>query len=51
MPIIRLELVKIIMNLFRFSDYGQNIITENRLSIHIESGNILYDNFNTNRNF
>ena len=30
---------------------GQNIMTNNSLSIHIESGNIFYQNFNTNENF
>ena len=33
------------------SDQGQNIMTSNSLSIHIESGNIFYQNFNTNENF
>ena len=32
-------------------DRGQNIMTNNSLSIHIESGNIFYQNFNTNENF
>ena len=33
------------------SDEGQNIMTNNNLSIHVESGNIFYRNFNTNENF
>ena len=33
------------------SDYKQNILIENSLSIYIESGNIFYDNFNTNKIF
>ena len=36
---------------FLCSDQGQNIMTNNSLSIHIESGNIFYQNFNTNENF
>ena len=32
---------------FLCSDMGQNMMTDNNLSIHIESGNIFYDNFNT----
>ena len=40
------------MNLFNFcSDRDQNIMTINSLSIHIESGVIFYQNFNTNENF
>lgn len=36
---------------FLGSDHGQRIIlTENSLSIHKESGNIFYENFNTNKN-
>ena len=36
---------------FLGSDHGQKIIlTENSLSIHTESDNIFYDNFNTNKN-
>ena len=30
---------------------GQNIMANNSLSIHIESGNIFSQNFNTNGNF
>ena len=37
--------------LFLCSDTGQNIMTNNSLSIHIESGDIFYDNWNTNENF
>ena len=36
---------------FLLSDTGQNIVTYNSLSIHVESGNIFYQNFNTNENF
>ena len=36
---------------FLASDEGQNILTNNNLSIHVESGNIFYRNFNTNENF
>ena len=36
---------------FLLSDTGQNIVTNNSLSIHVESGNIFYQNFNTNENF
>ena len=36
---------------FSCSDRGQNIMTNNSLSIHIESGNIFYENFNTSENF
>ena len=35
---------------FLMSDKGQKTMT-NSLSIHIESGNIFYQNFNTNENF
>ena len=31
-------------------DMGQNMMTGNGLSIHIESRNIFYDNFSTNEN-
>ena len=31
-------------------DHGQNIMTNTSLSIHIESGNIFYQSFNTNEN-
>ena len=33
---------------FLVSDKGQNVMTNNNLSIHVESGNIFYKNFNTN---
>ena len=36
---------------FLIFDAGQNIRTNNSLSIHIEFGNIFYQNFNTNENF
>ena len=31
-------------------DHGQNIMTNTSLSIHVESGNIFYQSFNTNEN-
>ena len=36
---------------FLVSDEGQNIMTSNNLSIYVESGNIFYQNFNTNEDF
>ena len=36
---------------FLCSDRGQNIMTNDSLSIHAESGDIFYQNFNTNKNF
>ena len=36
---------------FLLSDQGQNLITNNELPIHIESGDIFYQNFKTNENF
>ena len=36
---------------FVISDVGQNLIANNSLSIHIESVNIFYQNFDTNENF
>ena len=36
---------------FLVSDKGQNVMTNNSLSIHVESGNIFYQNFNTDENF
>ena len=36
---------------FLLSDLGQNLMTNNSLSIHIESGDIFYQNFNTDENF
>ena len=36
---------------FLLSDQGQNLMTNNSLSIHIESWDIFYHNFNTGKNF
>ena len=36
---------------FLLSDLGCTVTTSNRLSIHVESGNIFYQNFNTDKNF
>ena len=36
---------------FILSDQRQNLMTNNSLSIYIESGDIFYQNFNTNENF
>ena len=36
---------------FLCSDMGQNIMTNNRLSIHVESGDIFYNDFNTQKKF
>ena len=36
---------------FLLSDLGRKTMTENKLSIHVESGNIFYDNHNTGENF
>ena len=36
---------------FLLSDLGQNLMMNNSLSIYTESGNIFYQNFNTNENF
>ena len=36
---------------FLLSDLGQNLMTNNSLSIHIEGGDIFYQNFNTGENF
>ena len=36
---------------FLCSDRGPNIMAYNSLSIHIESGNVFYQNFNSNENF
>ena len=36
---------------FLLSDLGRTVMTSNRLSIHVESGNIFYQNFNTDKNF
>lgn len=35
---------------FLLSDRGQNLMANNSISIHIESANISYQNFNTNEN-
>ena len=36
---------------FLLSDPGRKTMTENKLSIHVESGDIFYDNHNTSENF
>ena len=36
---------------FLVSDEGQNVMANNSLSIHVESGNIFYQNFNMNENY
>ena len=36
---------------FLMSDLGRKTVTQNKLSIHIESGDIFYDNHNTDENF
>ena len=36
---------------FLCSDMGQNIMTNNRLSIHVESGDIFYNDFHTKEKF
>ena len=36
---------------FLVSDECQNVMTNNNFSIHVESGNMFYQNFNTNENF
>ena len=36
---------------FLLSDLGQNLMMNNSFSIHIESGDIFYQNFDTNENF
>ena len=36
---------------FLLSDLGRQTITQNKLSIHVESGDIFYDNHNTGENF
>ena len=35
---------------FLTSDYCASILSEIKLTIHIETGNIYYDNYNTNEN-
>ena len=36
---------------FLLSDLGRKTMTQNKLSIHLESGDIFYDNHNTGKNF
>ena len=36
---------------FPLSDLGRQVITSNRLSIHLDSGDIFYENHNTGENF
>ena len=36
---------------FLMSDLGRQVMTENKLSIHVESGDIFYENHNTGENF
>ena len=36
---------------FLLSGLGRQTMTQNKLSIHVESGNIFYDNHNTKENF
>ena len=36
---------------FLLSDLGRKTMTQNKLSIHLESGDIFYDNHNTGENF
>ena len=36
---------------YLLSEKGKNVTKSNNLSIHIEKGNIFYQNFNTNKNF
>ena len=36
---------------FLLSDLGRKTMTQNKLSIHVESGDIFYDNHNTGENF
>ena len=43
-------LMKIIMN-YIISDTSQNMMKKNSPSIHIESGDIFYNDFNTKENF
>ena len=35
---------------FSLSDFGREVMTSNRLSIHISNGDIYYDNHNTGDN-
>ena len=36
---------------FLMSDKGRRVMTQNKLSIHVETGDIFYDNHNTEENF
>ena len=36
---------------FLLSDLGRQVMTSNRLSIHVETGDIFYENHNTGENF
>ena len=36
---------------FLMSDLGRQVMTKNKLSIHVESGDIFYENYNTGENF
>ena len=36
---------------FLMSDLGRQVMTENKLSIHVESGDVFYKNYNTGENF
>ena len=36
---------------FLMSDLGRQVMTENKLSIHVESGDVFYKNYNTGGNF
>ena len=36
---------------FLLSDLGRQTMTQNKLSIHVETGEIFYDNHNTGENF
>ena len=36
---------------FLISDFGRKTMTQNKLSIYVESGDIFYDNHNTGENF
>ena len=35
---------------FLISDLGRQVMTQNKLSIHVESGDIFYENHNTGEN-
>ena len=36
---------------FLMSDLGRQVMTSNRLSIHVDTGDIFYENHNTGENF